>query len=90
MLFMLQMAAISKSTIPKTFDIFADRGPPLIIGEIVYLAMQCQDIKHPNTDDSIKIPHVCATAVNTTLPAMFLALAVLLNINKWIYFTMRI
>ena len=29
-------------------------------------------------------------AINTTISTMFLALAVLLNINKWIYFTLRI
>ena len=89
MLFMLQMAAISKSII-FTFDVIFDPDCPLILGEIAYLAMSCKDIKHPNTNDSIELPHVCSTVINTTLPAMFLALAVLLNINKWIYFTMRI
>ena len=61
----------------------------IVTGEVVYLAYSSYDIKHPMLDDT-KLPHVCASAVNTTLSSMFLALAVLLNINKWIYFTLRI
>ena len=32
----------------------------------------------------------CPATVFPTIPCLFLALAVLLNINKWIYFTLRI
>lgn len=56
---------------------------------MIYLSYNSYDIKHP-PEDIIVLPHVCATIVNTTLSSMFLALAVLLNINKWIYFTLRI
>ena len=58
-------------------------------GEIVFLVYSCHDIRTVNTDPNI-IPHICANAINTVLSSMFLALAVLLNINKWIYFTLRI
>lgn len=36
------------------------------------------------------IPNTCEFAVFTSVQTLFLALAVMLNINKWIYFTMRI
>ena len=36
------------------------------------------------------LPNTCEFAVFTTSSTLFLALAVMLNINKWIYFTMRI
>ena len=61
----------------------------VVTGEVIYLSYNSHDIKHPPADINV-LPHVCATIVNTTLSSMFLALAVLLNINKWIYFTLRI
>ena len=41
-------------------------------------------------DDSSLLPNTCKTVFFTSLSTLFLAFAVLLNMNKWIYFTLRI
>ena len=49
---------------------------------------QCYDLRM--TDMTIPEINTCSRAIFMSMSTMFLALAVLLNINKWIYFTMRI
>ena len=43
-----------------------------------------------NENYEVILYNSCTTTVFTTLQTLFLALAVMANINKWIYFTMRI
>ena len=42
------------------------------------------------TQETETLGDTCQTVIFTSLSTLFLALAVLLNMNKWIYFTLRI
>ena len=58
----------------------------------MYFVNQCIQLTEVARDDTVveQKTSTCATCILTTSGTMFLALAVLLNINKWIYFTLRI
>mmetsp|Transcript_12932 Transcript_12932/g.17406 ORF Transcript_12932/g.17406 Transcript_12932/m.17406 type:complete len:135 (+) Transcript_12932:124-528(+) len=57
----------------------------------IFFIDQCRTLRQvPKTEEDLVEPNSCEAAIFTTLQTAFLALAVILNINKWIYFTLRI
>lgn len=57
------------------------------LGFAVFFIDQCHTLRH------LEEPYVfesCSATVIQSISTLWLALAVLLNVNKWFYFTMRI
>ncbi len=55
----------------------------------MFFVDQCYDFRHVNPDPDA-LPNTCEASIFTSMATAFLALAVILNINKWVYFTLRI
>ena len=65
----------------------------LLIGQGVFFIDQSWFMRHDDSnkeDDEFDPPNVCYNTILLSASTLFLALAVFLNINKWVYFTMRI
>ena len=58
----------------------------------VFFIDQCLTLLQYVSSDqhAFVVYRACQVTITTTLTTLFLALAVLLNISKWIYFTLRI
>ena len=84
MLFMLQLTAICKSNV-------LPHETCVGLGQGFFFIYQCRYARLPPAPPGyVRLPNTCEAAIFPTIPTLFLALAVMLNINKWVYFTMRI
>ena len=89
MLIMLQLSAIGKYhsialSILKIKSV--DTNILIRLGFGLFFIYCCYTLRLP--DDFY--PNTCYAAIAPSISTLFLALAVFLNINKWIYFTLRI
>ena len=57
---------------------------------VFYYAFLIMDMKHPSWYCYSKKGYICAQSFFAQMPAFLLANAVILNLNKWIYFKLRI
>lgn len=91
MLVMLQLSAISKSRNSPlslgSYDLLTGSFLITTLGFVLFFIYQCRILRTPWLGYE---PNTCLRAIIISISTLFLALAVLLNINKWIYFTLRI
>ena len=87
MLIMLQLSCLSKSDIKRFFCKIVTHLF-VYIGFGIFFLNQCRYLTFfAETGGTY---NMCTTTIFASINTLFLALAVLLNINKWFYFTLRI
>ena len=84
MLVMLQLSALSKSILSSNLKLTFF----CLLGFAMGIADACYYLLYPLGEDELL--GTCQSLTTTTLSTLFLALAVVLNLNKWVYFTCRI
>ena len=57
---------------------------------IFYYSFLIIDMNHPSWFCNSTKSYTCTSSFFSQMPAFFLAIAVILNLNKWIYFKLRI
>ena len=61
-----------------------------LLNLLLYWSYVIYSTNHPEWSCSDAISYKCESSVFAYLPALFLANAVILNLNKWVYFKLRI